>query len=107
MLINLSFEPVERVRPSGLVSQIKVLEKYKKQKVISIIVCDGIRYKGQDEVKADLTGFYQKLFKKIEPEEAEDDYYDNCPSLSQQSQKNMNANLTLQVLLTALMTFMI
>ena len=35
--------------------------------------------------------------------EVEDDFYDNCPNLSKQSQENMDADLTLQELLIALM----
>ena len=37
---------------------------------------------------------------------SEDSFYDNCPNLTQQSQDNMDADFSLQELLTALMTCM-
>ena len=55
----------------------------KKQKAISEIICDGIRYKGQNEITSGVTNFYQNLYKnKVEPEETEDNFYENCPNLS-------------------------
>ena len=51
-----------------------------------------------------ISGFYQKLYNKVETSECDADYYDNCLNLSEQSKVIMDADLTLEELLKALMS---
>ena len=73
-----------------------------KQKIISNIVCDGIKYKGQDGITKVMSGYYQRLYDKVEPEDNEDNFYEKCPKLSKESQDTMEADLTLQELLAGI-----
>ena len=51
------------------------------------IICDGVRFRGQEELTNGISGFYQDLYKKVEPNNSESDFYDKCPSLSEQSKE--------------------
>jgi hypothetical protein len=77
-------------------------KKYKKQKVIDNIKCDGVSYRSQEEVIKGITNFYQKLyeFKEVDPNEM--DIFDNCPKLSQAAKEQMEAKLLDSDLLIAL-----
>ena len=44
------------------------------------------------------------MYSNEEVEDTEDDFYDNCPKLGQNSRERMDAELTQQELLEALMT---
>ena len=79
-------------------------KKYKKQKVIDNIKCEGISYRGQDEVSKGVTGFYRKLYEFKEVELDEGDFYDNCPKLSQDAREKMETELSEADLLAALNT---
>ena len=77
---------------------------YKKQKLIDTIKCNGTTYRGQEEVTKGITDFYRNLYRYEEVEEEEDDFYANCPTLSQNSKEFMDKELTEEDLLTALKT---
>jgi hypothetical protein len=79
-------------------------KKYKKQKVIDNIRCEGVSYRGQDDVKKGITGFYQKLYEFKEVNLDEGDFYDNCPKLSQDARDKMETELSEADLLAALNT---
>ena len=51
--------------------------------MIDKIICDNITHKGQGEVSAGITGFYQKLYNASDTiQDDDDEFYDNCPRLS-------------------------
>ena len=77
-------------------------KKYKKQKVIANIECDGVSFRGQEEVNKGITEFYQKLYKFKEVELDESDFYDNCPKLSHAAKEQMETELLDADLLAAL-----
>ena len=79
-------------------------KKYKKTKLIGNIVCDNVTYRGQKDVSEGITGFYEKLYAQEEVEEEEDDFYANCPKLSQAFKENIEVELTMEDLLAALGT---
>ena len=77
-----------------------------KQKLIHRIKNSGKEYKGQEEVQNCIKEFYQELYslKPIARENSEDDFYVNCPKLSQENKKFMDDSLTLKDLSDALKT---
>ena len=80
-------------------------KRYKKQKVIESIVCDDITYSGQDRVASGIVGFYKKLYSSsnsIEVGDEDDDFYEQCPRLSDQSREMMDSDITDLELLAAL-----
>ena len=78
-------------------------KKYKKQKLVDRIICDDITYRGQKEVSAGITGFYQKLYNAGDTIQDDDnEFYQNCPSISQGSKELMETDLTDLELLAAL-----
>jgi hypothetical protein len=79
-------------------------KRYKKQKVIDNIRCEGISYKGQEEVNNGITGFYRKLYQFREVDLDDGGFYDNCPKLSQDKREIMENELTEGDLLMALNT---
>ena len=81
-------------------------KKYKKQKLMEKIICDNITYRGQEQVKEGIAGFYQRLYDKneVEDEEQDTEFYDKCPKLSQDARNNLDSDITEAELLAALMT---
>ena len=80
-------------------------KRYKKQKVINSIVCDDVTYSGQDRVASGIVGFYKKLYSSsnsIEVGDEDDDFYEQCPRLSDQSREMMDSDITDLELLAAL-----
>ena len=80
-------------------------KKFIKQKMIDHIVCNSISYRGQTGVSKGVTSFYQDFYKQVDNQPGNDDnFYDNCPRLSQQSGQVLDEELTEAELLTALNT---
>jgi hypothetical protein len=81
-------------------------KKYCKQKKISKINYENMVYEGEDSVANGITSFYQKLYDKKATTSDQDDigFYDNCPTLSQQSKDIMEADRKESELLDALRT---
>jgi exonuclease III len=79
-------------------------KKFTKQKIIGNIICDDVRYRGQEGVKEGITKFYEKLYNKVEIDNSEDDFYDKSPKLSNNSSVYMDSELTEVELFEALKT---
>ena len=50
--------------------------------IIFCIICDDVTCVGQSEVSSGITGFYQKLYDKVQVDNSvlgiDDDFYSNC-----------------------------
>jgi hypothetical protein len=79
-------------------------KRYKKQRVIDNFKCEGLPFRGQDEKTKGITGFYRKLYEFREVDLNEEDFYDNCPILSQEKRDLMENELSEGDLLVALNT---
>ena len=79
-------------------------KKYKKQKLIEHIICDGVSRRGHKEVSDGITQFYQDLYKSEEVISDEDGFYNNCPKLSEASREQMECELADEDLLAAMNT---
>ena len=72
---------------------------YKKQKLINHMKCNDIPYIDQEEVNKGITEFYRRLNSY-----EDDDFFANCPNLSQNSKEYMEKELTEEELLAAMKT---
>ncbi len=74
---------------------------------MSNITCDGILYRGLEEVKGAVRKFYEKLYNRVETsntEQEEVDFFRHCPSLTENQQRYVDNPLTLEELRVALKT---
>jgi exonuclease III len=73
-----------------------LLKLRQKQKYIGEIICEGIKYVGQQLVMVGIKDFYANLYGNIErPEKDEDDFYAHCPKLTEDQKTLMDMPLTL------------
>ncbi len=84
-----------------------LLKMRQNQKFMSSITCDGILYRGLEEVKWGVRKFYEKLYNRVatcNTEQEEVDFFKHCPSLTENQQKYVDNPLTLEELRAALKT---
>jgi exonuclease III len=82
-----------------------LLKMRQNQKYMNSIICDGILYRGFEEVKGAVREFYKKLYNKVETinnVQEEVDFFKHCPSLTENQQKYVNNPLTIEELRVAL-----
>jgi len=75
-----------------------------KQKMIHKINNNGTQYKGQAEVSKGITNFYSNLYKKNERNHSEDNFYENCPKLTDAQAEVLEKETTIKDLSDALST---
>jgi exonuclease III len=75
-----------------------------KQKMIHNISDNTVQFKGQKEVSRGITNFYGKLYEKTRRTHVEDNFYENCPKLTNKQAEVLEKELTLKELKDALNT---
>ena len=79
-------------------------KKYSKKKIIDKIKCEGVTHIGQVGVTDAVTGFYKKLYSSGVTVQGDDEFYQHCPTLSDESKVIMEADITEDELRAALNT---
>ena len=74
------------------------------QKLIYKIKKNDVDYHGQEEISGCIRDFYQDLYKAHKCEQNEENFYKNCPKLSQEKKNFMDEKLKLKDLSDALKT---
>jgi exonuclease III len=83
------------------------LEKSReRQKLISVIENDGIKYTGQKQISQGIRDFYSKLYEKNNMNSVEADidnsFFEHCPSLNERERVHLDREITLEELELAL-----
>ena len=81
---------------------LNINKKYTKKKIIDKITCEGVTSNGQEGVADTITGFYQRLYSRGTTVQGDDEFYQNCPTLSDESRMIMESDITLNDLTCAL-----
>ena len=81
---------------------LNINKKYTKKKIIDKITCEGVTSNGQEGIADTITGFYQRLYSRGTTVQGDDEFYQNCPTLSDESRMIMESDITLNDLTCAL-----
>ncbi len=84
---------------------LNLIKSRQNQKLISKIRNNEKEFVGQDQVSRGISDFYQELYSAQPTEqENEDNFYENCPKLSEEQTNYLDSDLTLKELQEAMST---
>ncbi len=82
-----------------------LLNMRRKQKYISDIICEGIKYEGLENIMKGIRSFYETLYDKVTSiRNVDNEFYKNCPKLSVKHKEEVDKPLTLEEITRALKT---